>query len=41
MKPIFTKYPKYCNINTGVCVIPVEIFDPIEIMEISGNYEFV
>lgn len=21
------KYPKYCNIETGVCVIPVQLFE--------------
>jgi len=41
MKTIHSKYPKYCNLNTGLCVIPVQFFEPIDTIEGSCNYEFL
>ena len=28
MKPRYTKYPEYCNVNTGICIIPVQFIEP-------------
>ncbi len=30
MKTIYAKYPNFCNIDTGLCVVPVQFLEPIE-----------
>lgn len=34
MKPSYNPYPEFCNVNTGLCVIPVQFIEPVEIMNV-------
>ena len=39
MKPKDIKHPRFCNIDTGLCVIPVQFIDPVEITNVHLSDE--
>lgn len=34
MKLTSTKHPEFCNVETGLCVIPVQFIEPVEITNV-------